>query len=110
VTRWVWAHQSVLGGMSFFPADDAAYEQAPYVEITREEYERLAAAFPPIDHAKLVYYEDEDLTTAAQELACVRRACARWTTPGARSWTSRARRERLTPAMGKERVCGSQVG
>jgi ribonucleoside-diphosphate reductase alpha chain len=34
-----------------------------------------AAAFPVIDWSKLVYYEDRDLTTAAQELACAAGAC-----------------------------------
>jgi ribonucleoside-diphosphate reductase alpha chain len=57
------------------PAFDANYAQMPYVEIPQEEYERLAAQFPVIDFAKLYYYEDEDLTTAAQELACVSGVC-----------------------------------
>lgn len=73
--KWVWEHRDQIGGLSFLPAFDANYAQMPYVEITREEYERLAAQFPVIDFAKLYYYEDEDLTTAAQELACVAGVC-----------------------------------
>ncbi len=73
--KWVWEHRELIGGLSFLPAFEANYAQMPYVEITREEYERLAAQFPAIDFAKLYYYEDEDLTTAAQELACVAGAC-----------------------------------
>ena len=42
----------------------------PYVEITREEFEQRAAAFPEIDFSKVYRYEEEDLTNAAQELAC----------------------------------------
>jgi ribonucleoside-triphosphate reductase len=73
--KWVWEHQSVIGGMSFLPAFDAQYAQMPYVEIEREEYERLAAAFPDIDFSKIYRYEEEDLTTAAQELACMAGVC-----------------------------------
>jgi ribonucleoside-diphosphate reductase alpha chain len=73
--KWVWEHREQIGGLSFLPAFDANYAQMPYVEIPQEEYERLAAQFPVIDFAKLYYYEDEDLTTAAQELACVSGVC-----------------------------------
>jgi ribonucleoside-diphosphate reductase alpha chain len=73
--KWVWEHKDQIGGLSFLPSFDAQYAQMPYVEITREEYEKRAAEFPNIDLAKLYYYEEEDLTTAAQELACVGGAC-----------------------------------
>jgi hypothetical protein len=73
--KWVWEHRHQIGGLSFLPAFDANYAQMPYVEIDRDEYERLAAEFPEIDFAKLYYYEEEDLTTAAQELACLAGNC-----------------------------------
>ncbi len=73
--KWVWEHREVIGGLSFLPAFDAQYAQMPYVEITKEEFEKRAADFPNIDFSKLYYYEEEDLTTAAQELACVGGAC-----------------------------------
>jgi ATP cone domain-containing protein/ribonucleotide reductase-like protein len=73
--KWVWEHRHQIGGLSFLPAFDANYAQMPYMEIQREEYERLAAEFPEIDFAKLYYYEEDDLTTAAQELACLAGNC-----------------------------------
>lgn len=73
--KWVWEHRDQIGGLSFLPAFDANYAQMPYVEISAEEYARLAAEFPVVDFAKLYYYEDEDLTSAAQELACVAGVC-----------------------------------
>ncbi len=73
--KWVWEHRDVIGGMAFLPAFDANYAQMPYMEITQEEYERLAAAFPPIDFSKIYRYEDKDLTNAAQELACMSGIC-----------------------------------
>ena len=42
----------------------------PYEEISQEHYEELAASFPVIDFTRLYAYETEDLTTAAQEIAC----------------------------------------
>ncbi len=81
LTQWVWDNRAIIGGMTFLPADDAHYAQAPYIAIDQAEYERLAAAFPVVDFAKLYYYESEDLTTAAQELACLAGACEIETVP-----------------------------
>jgi ribonucleoside-diphosphate reductase alpha chain len=75
IIKWMWEHREVIGGMTFLPAFDAQYAQMPYVEISAEEYRRLAAEFPQIDFSKLYYYEEEDLTTAAQELACMAGSC-----------------------------------
>ena len=47
----------------------------PFVEISKEEYERLAAEFPTVDFSKIYRYEDKDLTNAAQELACTSGRC-----------------------------------
>lgn len=73
--KWVWEHVDMIGGMTFLPAFDAQYAQMPYVEVTKEEYEALAAKFPKIDFSKITRYESEDLTKAAQELACMGGAC-----------------------------------
>ncbi len=73
--KWVWEHRDLIGGLSFLPTFDAKYDNMPYVEITREEYERLAGAFPEIDFSKVYRYEEEDLTNAAQELACSSGMC-----------------------------------
>lgn len=73
--KWVIENKDYVGGMSFLPAFDAKYDQLPYIEIGEEEYNRHAFLFPPIDFSKLYLYEHEDLTTTAQELACVAGAC-----------------------------------
>ncbi len=75
IIRWIWEHQDKIGGMAFLPAFDAQYDQMPYVEITAEEYEQLAAQFPEIDFSKIYRYEEDDLTTAAQEFACLAGGC-----------------------------------
>ncbi|HWQ14636.1 MAG TPA: ATP cone domain-containing protein [Roseiflexaceae bacterium] len=73
--KWVWEHRDQIGGLSFLPSFDAQYAQMPYVEITKEQYERLAAEFPEIDFSRVWRYEAEDLTQAAQELACASGYC-----------------------------------
>ncbi|MBA3946088.1 MAG: recombinase [Herpetosiphonaceae bacterium] len=73
--KWIWDHKDVIGGMAFLPSFDANYAQMPYAEISKEEYERLASEFPPIDFSRLWRYEEQDLTSAAQELACSSGAC-----------------------------------
>lgn len=73
--KWVDEHRDLIGGMAFLPAFDASYSQMPYQEIDKEEYEKLAAAFPAIDFSKLYRYEEEDYTKAAGELACMAGAC-----------------------------------
>ncbi len=75
IIKWIWEHQDKIGGMAFLPAFDAQYDQMPYVEISRDEYEQLAAQFPDIDFSKIYRYEEEDLTTAAQEFACLAGGC-----------------------------------
>jgi ribonucleoside-diphosphate reductase alpha chain len=75
LTTWIWEYRDLIGGMAFLPSFDAQYAQLPYIEISKEEYERRIAEFPTIDFSKLWRYESQDLTTAAQELACLAGQC-----------------------------------
>jgi ribonucleoside-diphosphate reductase alpha chain len=71
---WVYANFDIVNGISFFPHNDHIYPQAPYEEITKEEYEKLSSQFPKsIDFDSIP--ETNDLTTASQELACIGGAC-----------------------------------
>ena len=65
-----------LSGVSFLPHDGGTYQQAPYQECTKEEYEKAKKAMPKdVDWYKVGEYEKEDHTTASQELACVGNNC-----------------------------------
>jgi hypothetical protein len=75
LTTWIWEHRDLIGGMAFLPSFDANYAQLPYIEITSDDYERRVTEFPEIDFSKLWRYENQDLTTAAQELACLAGQC-----------------------------------
>jgi ribonucleoside-diphosphate reductase alpha chain len=75
VGAWVYDHFNELVGVSFLPASDHKYEQAPYEEITEAQYEKALAAFPDIDYTQLSRYELEDGTMGAKELACSSGSC-----------------------------------
>jgi ribonucleoside-diphosphate reductase alpha chain len=75
VGAWVWDNFDQITGVSFLPMDGGSYVQAPYSEITKEEYEELAAKMPPgIDWDAFV--EKTDNVEGAQTLACVAGQCA----------------------------------
>jgi ribonucleoside-triphosphate reductase len=75
VGTWVWEHFDEICGVSFLPYDGGSYEQAPYQEITKEQYERAVKAFPKIDYSQLYLYEEDDNTTGAKQVACGAGGC-----------------------------------
>lgn len=66
-----------MSGISFLPAEAASviYQQAPYQEVTPEEYETMVKEMPPIDWSRLSEFEQEDNTTGSRELSCIAGAC-----------------------------------
>lgn len=77
VGAWVYKNFDVLSGVSFLPHDGGSYKQAPYQEVTEEEYNKWVSEHPTpkIDWSKLSEYETEDTTTGSQELACTGGVC-----------------------------------
>ena len=75
VGAWVFNNFEYLSGVSFLPAVDHVYKQAPYEEITKEEYEKLEKKMPEIYWPGLSVYESSDTTTGTQELACTAGSC-----------------------------------
>jgi len=75
IIKWVWENQDKIGGITFLPAFDAKFDQMPYEEISKELFETLEEKFPNIDFSKIYRYEEEDYTTAAQEIACMAGNC-----------------------------------
>jgi ribonucleoside-diphosphate reductase alpha chain len=75
VGAWVYKNFDNVNGISFLPASDHIYEQAPYETINKELYTKLAAELPEIDFSKLFIYEAEDHTEPAKEFACASGGC-----------------------------------
>ena len=71
VGAWVYNNFDDVGGVSFLPASDHTYQQAPYQEVTEQEYESALAGMPDdVAWSSLSIYELEDGTAGSQELAC----------------------------------------
>jgi len=73
--QWIWDKLDKCSGVSFLPRSDHVYQQAPYEEISKEEYTKMTKAMPKIDWSKLSEYESSDMTEGAQTLACVGPSC-----------------------------------
>ena len=77
VGSWVYRNFDLLSGVSFLPYDGGSYKQAPYQELTEEEYDDWIKNHPTpdIDWSRLTEYESSDGTTGSQELACSGGVC-----------------------------------
>lgn len=75
VGGWVWENRDMISGISFLPHSEHTYRQAPYQEITGDEYKELAEKMPDIDWDDLQKYEKEDTTVSSQTLACTGSVC-----------------------------------
>ena len=71
VGAWVYKNFDDVSGISFLPHSDHTYKQAPYQEVSKEEYEGLVAKMPnSIRWEDLSFYETEDGTSPSATLAC----------------------------------------
>ncbi len=77
VGAWVYRYFDTLSGVSFLPYDGGSYRQAPYQELTKDEYDAWVEKhpIPSINWDDLRFYETEDHTTGSQELACSSGSC-----------------------------------
>ena len=77
VGAWVYKNFDTLSGVSFLPHDGGSYKQAPYQEITEEEYNEWFAKHPDpqFNWNDLALFEHEDHTTGSQELSCTGGVC-----------------------------------
>lgn len=77
VAAWVYKNFDALSGVAFLPHDGGTYKQAPYQEITAEQYAEWQEQhpMPELDWTRLADYEKEDHTTGTQELSCSGGVC-----------------------------------
>ncbi len=76
VANWVYDNFDDLSGVAFLPYSEHTYKQAPYQEISEEEYHEWVAKMPKtINWEYLKDYEQEDNTTGSQEYACSGFSC-----------------------------------
>jgi ribonucleoside-diphosphate reductase alpha chain len=73
VGAWIYNNFSDVSGVSLLPHSDHVYKQAPYQEVTEEFYNEFVRTSPVVDWSK--FKEEEDTTTATQELSCTAGVC-----------------------------------
>lgn len=74
VGAWVYKNFDHVAGISFLPYSDHVYQQAPYQDCDKKQYDELLKIMPKgVDFA--AFKEDQDNTTGSQELACTGGVC-----------------------------------
>jgi ribonucleoside-triphosphate reductase (thioredoxin) len=68
VGEWMWNNRENFTALSVLPEDLGSYIQAPFEDITKEEYEELVSHLHSIDLSKIV--ETDDATNLQGEVAC----------------------------------------
>ena len=68
VGEWAWNNRDLYTALSFYPYDSGSYVQAPFENITKEEYEDRVKHVHNIDLREVI--EIDDVTTLSDNLAC----------------------------------------
>lgn len=72
---WVYKHFDEVCGVSFLPYGNGSYRQAPFQEITKQEYTEFLAKYPgTINWDQFIELDDQ--TEGSQEMACVAGLCS----------------------------------
>ena len=76
VGAWVYKHFDEVSGVSFLPHSDHTYQQAPYEDCSKADYDELAKSMPKsVDWDLISKYELEDTTVGNKTLACTGSVC-----------------------------------
>jgi ribonucleoside-triphosphate reductase len=76
VGAFVYKYFDEMSGVSFLPYNEHTYQQAPYQEVGKSEYEEMLSLMPEkINWELLSDYEQEDNTAGSQTLACSGDSC-----------------------------------
>jgi ribonucleoside-triphosphate reductase len=73
VGDWMWTHRDVYNGLSVLPYWDHTYQQAPFEDITEEEYNKRIDTLHTLDLTKVT--ELDDSVDFGQIAACAGGAC-----------------------------------
>lgn len=74
VGEWMWENKASYNGLSVLPFDNGNYSQAPFEDIGKEEFEKLAKSLTEIDLSMV--FEPDDATDLQAEAACAGDDCA----------------------------------
>ena len=76
VGAWVYRNFDEVSGVSFLPHSDHSYQQAPYQDCSKHDYETLLSVMPDrINWAALSDFEKEDTSKGTSTFACSGSTC-----------------------------------
>jgi len=73
VGEWMWHNKASYNGLSVLPFDNGNYQQAPFTDITKEEFEKMEIKLHHVDLKNVMEFEDE--TDLKAEAACAGGGC-----------------------------------
>ena len=73
VGQWMWDNKDTFNGLSVLPYFGGTYKQAPFEDITEEQFNEMAQHLHSIDLSKVVEFSDE--TALMDQAACAGGAC-----------------------------------
>ena len=73
VTEWMWNNRNDYNGISVLPYNGGTYPQAPFEDITEEQFNALVANFNSLDIESIT--EHNDATDLQGEVACAGGGC-----------------------------------
>ena len=71
--EWMWENKNFYNGLAVLPYDGGSYVQAPFEDITEEEYNKLMKTLTAVDLSNII--EEDDETDLKGELACAGGSC-----------------------------------
>ena len=74
LSDWMWDNRNIYNGLSCLPYSDHNYHQAPFQEITKQEFEDMIKDFPEqLDFSKI--HEERSNISFTTDAACAGGAC-----------------------------------
>jgi ribonucleoside-triphosphate reductase len=73
VGQWMWENKETFNGLSVLPYFGGTYTQAPFEDITKEQFDEMATHLHSIDLSKVVEFADN--TSLMDQAACAGGAC-----------------------------------
>ena len=73
VGQWMWDNKETFNGLSVLPYFGGSYTQAPFEDITEEQFNELVTHLHNIDLTKIVEFGDD--TNLMDQAACAGGAC-----------------------------------
>jgi ribonucleoside-diphosphate reductase alpha chain len=73
VGNWMWENKETFNGLSVLPYFGGSYMQAPFEDITKEQFDEMAQHLHNIDLSQIIEFSDD--TALMDQAACAGGAC-----------------------------------